>query len=70
VWFNKTKVLYGGCLVKSIDAKDLEYVGEANIEECLQKQSRRCKQNSKPTQAITGHHDWSSTAVLNHTLSY
>jgi metallo-beta-lactamase class B len=33
IWFNNEKILYGGCLVKSMDAKDLEYVGEANIKE-------------------------------------
>ncbi|UPT68191.1 MAG: BlaB/IND/MUS family subclass B1 metallo-beta-lactamase [Sphingobacteriales bacterium JAD_PAG50586_3] len=33
IWFDNEKILYGGCLVKSIDAKDLEYVGEANIKE-------------------------------------
>lgn len=68
VWFNKQKVLYGGCLVKSIDAKDLEYVGEANIEEWPKTIKKVQAKFKNPHYIITGHHDWSSTAVLNHTL--
>ena len=33
IWFEKEKILYGGCLVKSIEAPDLGYIKEANIEE-------------------------------------
>lgn len=68
VWFNKQKVLYGGCLVKSIDAKDLEYVGEANIEEWPKTIKKVQAKFKNPHYIITGHHDWSSIAVLNHTL--
>ena len=68
IWFEDEKILYGGCLVKSIDANDLEYVGEANIEEwskTIKKVKRKCK---NPKFIITGHHNWESTKSLHHTL--
>ncbi|EIA07484.1 beta-lactamase [Flavobacterium frigoris PS1] len=68
VWFDKQKILYGGCLVKSIDAKDLEYVGEANLQEWPKTIKRVQEKFKKPKCIITGHHDWSNTEVLNHTL--
>ncbi|MGL4630340.1 MAG: BlaB/IND/MUS family subclass B1 metallo-beta-lactamase [Leadbetterella sp.] len=68
VWFEEQKILYGGCLVKSIEAKDLEYIKEADIKEwpnTIKKIQAKCK---NPKFIITGHHDWNSTESLNHTL--
>ena len=57
IWFDKQKILYGGCLVKSIDAKDLEYVGEANVTEWPNTIKRVQTKFNKPKFIITGHHD-------------
>ena len=69
IWFDKQKILYGGCLVKSIDAKDLEYVGEANVTEWPNTIKRVQTKFNKPKFIITGHHDWSSINSLKHTLN-
>ncbi|RTY96567.1 BlaB/IND/MUS family subclass B1 metallo-beta-lactamase [Flavobacterium sp. GSP27] len=68
IWFEKQKILYGGCLVKSIDAKDLEYVGEANVTEWPNTIKRVQTKFNKPKFIITGHHDWKSIYSLKHTL--
>ena len=68
IWFNKEKILYGGCLVKSIDAPDLEYVGEANIKEWPKTIRKVQSKFQNPNYIITGHHDWTSLRVLDHTL--
>lgn len=68
IWFEKEKILYGGCLVKSIDAKDLEYVGEANIKEWSKTIKKIQKKFKNPKFIITGHHNWESTKTLEHTL--
>ncbi|WP_369753717.1 BlaB/IND/MUS family subclass B1 metallo-beta-lactamase [Flavobacterium sp. WC2409] len=68
VWFDQQKVLYGGCLVKSIDATDLEYVGEANIKQWPNTIKRVQARFKNPKYIITGHHDWTSTNALSHTL--
>ena len=33
LWFNKEKILYGGCLIKGAEAKNLGYLGDGNIKE-------------------------------------
>jgi metallo-beta-lactamase class B len=68
IWFDNEKILYGGCLVKSIDAKDLEYVGEANIKEWSKTIKKVQKKFKEPKFIITGHHSWESTKTLEHTL--
>jgi metallo-beta-lactamase class B len=68
IWFDNEKILYGGCLVKSIDAKDLEYVGEANIKEWSKTIKKIQKKFKNPKFIITGHHNWKSTITLEHTL--
>ncbi|HET6226898.1 MAG TPA: BlaB/IND/MUS family subclass B1 metallo-beta-lactamase [Bacteroidia bacterium] len=68
IWFEKEKILYGGCLVKSTDAKDLGYVGEANLMEwpkTIKKVQAKCKD---PQFIIPGHYDWRSKQSLVHTL--
>lgn len=68
VWFNDPKLLYGGCLVKSIDAKDLEYVGEANVPQWPKTIKKVQAKFQDPNYIITGHHDWTSAKALAHTL--
>jgi metallo-beta-lactamase class B len=68
IWFDKEKILYGGCLVKSSEAKDLEYIAEANIKEWPNTIKKIQKKFKKPKFIITGHHDWNSTKSLTHTL--
>jgi metallo-beta-lactamase class B len=68
VWFEKEKILYGGCFVKSAEAKDLGYLAEANVKEwekSIKKVQAKFK-NSK--HIIPGHEDWIDTESLNHTL--
>ena len=68
IWFDKEKILYGGCLVKSIEAKDLGYVGDANINEWSKTIKNIQKKFKNPKFIITGHHTWESTKTLKHTL--
>lgn len=68
VWFNKEKVLYGGCFIKSAEAKDLGYLGDADVKEwekSIQKVQAKFK---KPIFIIPGHDDWVDIESLNHTL--
>lgn len=68
VWFNDQKLLYSGCLVKSIDATDLEYVGEAKIAQWPKTIKKVQAKFKDPKYIVTGHHDWTSTKALDHTL--
>jgi metallo-beta-lactamase class B len=68
VWFDKEKVLYGGCFVKSAEAKDLGYLGDANVNEWENSIKKVQAKFKNPKYIIPGHEDWTDTESLNHTL--
>ena len=68
VWFEKEKILYGGCLIKSVGDRDLGNLSDANVKEyatTVKNVQGKCK---NPKYIITGHGDWTSTKSLNQTL--
>jgi metallo-beta-lactamase class B len=68
IWFEKERILYGGCLVKSAGDSDLGYLGDANIKEYATTiRNVRAKCN-KPRYIIPGHGNWTDTGSLAHTL--
>ncbi|PBJ07385.1 subclass B1 metallo-beta-lactamase [Flavobacterium sp. ACN6] len=67
-WFNKEKVLYGGCFIKSAEAKDLGYLGDSNVKEWKQSIGKVKSKFKNPVYIIAGHDDWKNTNSLNHTL--
>lgn len=68
LWFEDDRILYGGCLVKSVETDNLGYTGEANLEEWSKTIKNIKRKFSRPKYIITGHQDWSSIQSLNHTL--
>ena len=68
VWFEKEKVLYGACFIKSADAKDLGYLADSDVKE-WEKSIKKVKTKFKnPKYIIAGHEDWKNTESLNNTL--
>ena len=68
VWFEKERILYGGCLIKSAEDRDLGNLSDANVKEyakSIKKVEQECKY---PRFVITGHGDYSNTGSLEHTL--
>lgn len=68
VWFNKEKVLYGGCFIKSTEAKDLGYLGDSDVKEWEKSIKKVQSKFKNPKYIITGHDDWKDLSSLNHTL--
>jgi metallo-beta-lactamase class B len=69
IWFEKQKILYGACLIKSVEDEDLGYLGDANQTEyasTLKKVQKKCQQ---PKYIIVGHGDWKDVKSLEHTLT-
>lgn len=67
-WFSKEKILYGGCLIKGAEAKNLGYLGDANIAEyetTLKNVARKCPD---PDFIIISHHDWTNKNSLKHSI--
>ena len=68
IWFKKKKVLYGGCLIKGVDDKDLGYLGDANVTEYASTLKNVQKKFRKPKFIITAHSDWKNINSLKHSL--
>lgn len=68
VWFEKERILYGGCLVKSVEDDNLGNLGDANVKEyanTLKNVRKKCK---KPKFIIPGHSGWTDPGSLDHSL--
>lgn len=68
IWFEKEKILYGACLIKSVEDTDLGYLGDASKEDyatTIKNVQAKCKD---PKHIIPGHGDWTDSKSLNHTL--
>jgi metallo-beta-lactamase class B len=68
IWFKKEKVLYGGCLIKGADDKDLGYLGDANVKEYASTLKRVQKKCQKPKFIVVAHSDWKNINSLDHSL--
>lgn len=67
IWFGQDKVLYGGCFVKSLEAKDAGYTGEANLAAWPASIERVKKAFPAARYVIPGHLGGTSPAALDHT---
>jgi metallo-beta-lactamase class B len=68
IWFENEKILYGGCLIKSVADENLGNLLDANVkqyEATIKNVEAKCK---NPKYIIPGHGDWRSTKSLEHTL--
>ncbi len=68
IWFEKEKILYGGCLVKSTEATDLGNLSDANVKNWAVTIHNIQHTFGNPEFIIPGHLDWSSKESLTHTL--
>jgi len=68
VWFDKEKVLYGACFIKSAGAKDLGYMANSDVKEWEKSIKKVQTKFKNPIYIIPGHEDWKNTQSLNHTL--
>jgi len=68
IWFPKDRILYGGCLVKSVAWDDLGFIGDANLIEWPRSVEKVIRQFPHPAFVIPGHADWTDNQSLYHTL--
>jgi metallo-beta-lactamase class B len=69
IWFEKERILYGGCLIKSVDDNTLGNLGDASVEDyatTIKNVQQKCKD---PRYVIPGHNDWTDPKSVGHTLS-
>jgi metallo-beta-lactamase class B len=68
IWFEQEQILYGGCLIKGADAKDLGYLGDGNVEEYASTLEKVQEKYPDPKFIIVSHHDWHSVQALQHSI--
>lgn len=68
IWFGRHKILYGGCLIKSTESKDLGNIADANPQEWKPTIKKVLRKYPRPKYVIPGHYGWSSNKGLQHTL--
>ena len=68
VWFPKYRILDGGCLVKSASAKNLGYIGEADLTAWPKTILAIKGRYKKINLVIAGHDDWKEQGALEKTL--
>ncbi|MBI3481942.1 MAG: MBL fold metallo-hydrolase [Bacteroidetes bacterium] len=68
IWFEKEKVLYGGCLIKSTADSSLGNLSDASVPDYAATLNNVQKKCREPKYIIPGHNDWASVKSLEHTL--
>lgn len=68
IWFEKQKVLYGGCLIKSVADTNLGNLSDGDRKEYATTIDNVVRTYRKPKYVIVGHNDWRSGGSLKHTL--
>ena len=68
VYFPKDKVLFGGCLIKSLNSRGLGYTGEADIENWDKTIEKIIKEFSKIDYVIPGHGKYGDSKLLSNTI--
>jgi len=68
IWFEKERILYGGCLIKSTEATNLGNTKDASLDKWPGTLMDIKKKFPNPAFIIPGHQDWKSTGSLDHTV--
>jgi glyoxylase-like metal-dependent hydrolase (beta-lactamase superfamily II) len=69
IWFPKQQILYGGCLIKSVEATGLGFMGDADVKQWGPTLKRIQQKFPNPSFIITGHQDWTDTSSIRHTFA-
>ncbi len=69
VWFPQYKVLFGGCLIKSLESEDKGNVADANVKEWPDSIKKVQEKYHDADIVVPGHGKWGSIDLLEHTLN-
>ncbi|WP_125719793.1 subclass B1 metallo-beta-lactamase [Flavobacterium ustbae] len=67
-WFEKEKILYSGCFIKSAEARDLGYLGDADVKEWEKSIKKVQSKFKNPKFVIPGHDGGTTNQSISHTL--
>lgn len=67
VWFPESKILYGGCIVKSLESKSLGNLKDANLNQWPLAIENILNKYPEIKYVIPGHYAWGDRKLLTHT---
>lgn len=68
VYFNNRKILFGGCMVKSLESRGVGFTYDANMEEWPKSVNKVLERYKDAKIVIPGHGNWGDTKLLKHTI--
>jgi metallo-beta-lactamase class B len=68
VYFHNRKILFGGCMVKSLESKNPGFTGDANMQEWPKSVKKVLDRYKNAKLVIPGHGNWGDTKLLKHTI--
>lgn len=68
VWLPQSKILFGGCFVRSLKSKSLGYTGEAQLEQWQGSAEKLLNKYNKAITVVPGHGAYGGIELLRHTV--
>lgn len=68
IWFDNEKILYGGCLIKGAEAKNLGFLGDANVSTYKSSLENVRRKYPDPNYIVVSHSDWKDINSLKHSI--
>lgn len=68
VWLPQSQLLFGGCFIKSLEAKDLGNLSDANVEQWDDSVQQVIDKYPNVKTVVPGHGNWGDRSLLFHTL--
>jgi metallo-beta-lactamase class B len=68
VYFNNRKILFGGCMIKSLESKGPGFTDDANMEEWPKSVKKVLNKYKNARIVVPGHGNWGDTKLLKHTI--
>ena len=68
VYFPKRKILFGGCMIKSLDSKDAGYTADADMQKWPRSVEKVLAQYKDAKIVVPGHGDYGDTGLIKHTI--
>jgi metallo-beta-lactamase class B len=69
VWFENEGILYGGCMVKSVEATNLGNLEDADVKKWEVSMLKLIDRYKSVKWVVPGHQEWSGKVALKHTLN-
>jgi len=68
VYFPKRKILFGGCMIKSLGSRDAGYTADADMQKWPRSVEKVLAQYKDAKFVVPGHGDYGDTALIKHTI--